>query len=1855
MKNITKVLIVLLCLVLVAFSVISCGKDPKETTGSADTTTVAPDETTAPETTEPEETDPEVTVPEETVPEETLPEETLPEETLPAETTPAETTKPAETTGEHKHDYTLITTYPKCTSDGVYTYICACGESYTEPGDPARGHSWKHVGTVESTCMVAGYDSYDCVVCGVKETRSRALLEHKFVISTTLVSVEEDPLGIGYEILACEGYDENGCSYMTKVKANHVAGHHFDVQKDGSIVCGCGATATESVETLGVNNATDTTTVAAPSFSVVDGKYWISGSSAQIAANASALGEYVQLLSQATNPLVSYSFDLFYENEVPVGYGSSGSDFFSWRDGTSEVRFFLTDTLDGKLTAFFGSNSVVLEEGEKYTFTVAVEPQTNRISLTVTGNFKGDGDTLVKKTVALVAPKDMANAASKFTGVFFGRKAFQCEDKDAFALYMDDITVTYVKREANEDNMRVEFCPHVFESVPFVDATHPSDEMWVRDTCLNCERFFERQDCELFGGHVWDLFITLPYDCENNGYEVYECLRCGEFDPRPVAKAHNYRIFAGVVSADKDPEGVGYELWSCPGCNELLKFEANHASGHIFDEDGVCNCGALEVPAKVNVGFDDFSSEESNITISSSILLGGELAISQENSQNMQFEMSKNEAFATLYKNHQLEDGTPIDKLFVSFDIKYTGDVTKISGGDINWRALPSGRAYYDEFTINLSKSGSQLALKVGGGEPHLMVDGESYRIVVEIDPNTEMLKVYLDGERVYTKKADYYDDFSKILLSRPALFCDKSEEFLLTIDNMSLDYAVTSVADATVMPDKECEHTFEMVESDREGMVKYECKDCKAKYYRQGDCESLGHEYEDLSYAATCEEDGAELFRCLYCGDLVEETIPSLGHDIPANATRVDEAACEQAGTEYFDCARGCGYAETKEIPALEHDWKLTQVFSQSDCTKQGEEEYTCQICGETRIETLPLGCAHVIFGGIVATADDPRGDGYELWICPGCNEAEKVLANHASGHNFEDGVCKCGATKTKVEYATVLWNDFENSENLTFDSTTMDFYRYNTTVIDGEWVLSKNNEQTSIKTAASPTLVSLLKGEYQHNGERVNNFTFAFDMYYTLGEGKKVSELLNKDDTLFSWRSAGGSQEVNLSINAKGDLLKIYNAADKNKLFDLEPNVKYTLTYHFDVDNKKIVVTINGGELDNVQLADKTATKALGEWATFFFRSKNVGYYDGSSDDFKLAVDNFVGSVMELNADETTMAPMACAKHAFELSEGDREGYVKYTCTECGCFYYDLSCETLGGHKWSDPEVTEAENCLEDSTKVTTCLVCGLVDIEAVSGPHNFNTLTQICTAEESLTGKGYEILGCAWCNAMKKIEANHASGHYFDEDGNCACGATAKIETVTGIITHDFTELTGTGSTWAAPAGTLENGKFFMNKTGGQPFLSKNNSNELYKMLLGEYNGNKVECVKFSIDISYTGNATALSGDLIDFRTEPAGASQNVEIGVTFVLEGDQVAITTSTRTSVNRVNTVKLEEGKDYKLTMYMIPETQTVGFTIAGDGIEETVLGELEKTKNSVSDFKIVIRGNAADKSKIQIYLDNLSVDYETKVADFEPEYDACEHNFSEEPVEGESDLYTYTCSECFGYYQGPKELKLQTIEVASLDFESNDSVGNAELNIANLATEHLVDSIFGGKAWKAMNSQQYFVRSTSDPNGDATKNIEITSIIKEGKDTEGNSVEAIDLSFDFFYTGSFKPTVKNENTNRVFMNYQTSSGTDAFRIYMEETADGEISAYVDKTDNGVLVLKANTSYAFSIHLDPEANNKVVVSVNDGNTTTVLGEVFAPKALNTFLRLGFMRNTYTSTDDTYGIYIDNFKVTYDVLK
>lgn len=165
-----KILALLLALSML-FALTACGKDNEnpESTGTSTSTTESTTDTTdksqggtegttngdTSNTTEPPSTTPPTTEPPATEPPATNP-----------PTTPPETNPP------HTHSYTSkVTTSASCDKDGIKTFTCSCGDSYTEKIN-AIGHSWGDW-KVKTQALVdkVGTEQRTCSLCSATDTQ----------------------------------------------------------------------------------------------------------------------------------------------------------------------------------------------------------------------------------------------------------------------------------------------------------------------------------------------------------------------------------------------------------------------------------------------------------------------------------------------------------------------------------------------------------------------------------------------------------------------------------------------------------------------------------------------------------------------------------------------------------------------------------------------------------------------------------------------------------------------------------------------------------------------------------------------------------------------------------------------------------------------------------------------------------------------------------------------------------------------------------------------------------------------------------------------------------------------------------------------------------------------------------------------------------------------------------------------------------------------------------------------------------------------------------------------------------------------------------------------------------------------------------------------------------------------------------------------------------------------------------------------------------------------------------------------------------------------------------------------------
>lgn len=127
----------------------------------------------------------------------------------------------------HEHSYTETVKEATCTEDGLKTFTCSCGRSYTEK-IPATGHRFETV-VVEPTCISIGYETSTCKNCGLSYfVKTLPATGHNFVSNT----VKPTCISLGYETRTCQNCGE--CQFVRAIPAT---GHTKTIVKGKEATC----------------------------------------------------------------------------------------------------------------------------------------------------------------------------------------------------------------------------------------------------------------------------------------------------------------------------------------------------------------------------------------------------------------------------------------------------------------------------------------------------------------------------------------------------------------------------------------------------------------------------------------------------------------------------------------------------------------------------------------------------------------------------------------------------------------------------------------------------------------------------------------------------------------------------------------------------------------------------------------------------------------------------------------------------------------------------------------------------------------------------------------------------------------------------------------------------------------------------------------------------------------------------------------------------------------------------------------------------------------------------------------------------------------------------------------------------------------------------------------------------------------------------------------------------------------------------------------------------------------------------------------------------------------------------------
>ena len=184
-------------------------------------------------------------------------------------------------------------------------------------------------------------------------------------------------------------------------------------------------------------------------------------------------------------------------------------------------------------------------------------------------------------------------------------------------------------------------------------------------------------------------------------------------------------------------------------------------------------------------------------------------------------------------------------------------------------------------------------------------------------------------------------------------------------------------------------------------------CSRCKDK--KTETIPAKGHNYKVTSTTkATCSAAGSEVKTCSNCNDKQSTTLPKLNHTYKTSKTT---ATCTAAGKEMSKCST-CGHVgNSKETPALGHDWKDT-ITKEATCTTEGSKNRECKRCGEKTTAVVEKA-DHTYEEVIVAPTCESKGTKEE--VCSVCNNVKTRTTLPANGHSYVETVVKAATCTEK------------------------------------------------------------------------------------------------------------------------------------------------------------------------------------------------------------------------------------------------------------------------------------------------------------------------------------------------------------------------------------------------------------------------------------------------------------------------------------------------------------------------------------------------------------------------------------------------------------------------------------------------------------------------------------------------------------------------------------------------------------------------------------------------------------------------------------------------------------------------
>lgn len=472
-----------------------------------------------------------------------------------------------------------------------------------------------------------------------------------------------------------------------------------------------------------------------------------------------------------------------------------------------------------------------------------------------------------------------------------------------------------------------------------VEKEHDYGE-WVLDQAPTCKKYGARHRiCKNCGDrdvdvldkvdHTWKLISTTPATCTIGEIQHYKCSVCGETKDVTLSNPLGEHSWDnGKVTKEATCTEDGEKTYTCTVCN-TTKTEVIPATGHQHKE--------VRNAKKATCTEDGYTGD-------------------------------------TYCKDcgEKLETGSVIKKLGHTWD---NGVITKEATeteegvktytcktcGETKTEKIPATSHHWDQGTITKKATCTE-----NGEKTYYCTDADCNKTYVETIPAT----------------GHSWDD-GKVT---EAATCKK--EGIKT-------YTCKNCGETKTESIPKTEHQWDNGKVTKEATCKEEgsktytcsiCGDTKTEVIPKKD-----HTWDEgkVTKKATCTEDGLKVYTCKSCGETKEEALKATGHQ-HTELRNEKKATCTEEGYTGDTYCTDCGELIKKgsATEKSDHTWKLTKGQN-ATCETDGSKTYTCEVCGETKTETIKA-TGHQFSAWKTIQEQSVFSDGVQERTCSICGKKE-------------------------------------------------------------------------------------------------------------------------------------------------------------------------------------------------------------------------------------------------------------------------------------------------------------------------------------------------------------------------------------------------------------------------------------------------------------------------------------------------------------------------------------------------------------------------------------------------------------------------------------------------------------------------------------------------------------------------------------------------------------------------------------------------------------------------------------------------------------------------------------------------